>query len=68
MLLEQFTLFFYLFMQLFFLRGSCIGCLDGSYATEQVVFVGVRQTSVWADGIVVAMRTIPPVAKKGGVY
>jgi hypothetical protein len=29
---------------------------------------GVRQTSVSAGGVVVAMHTTPPVAKKGGVY
>jgi len=33
-----------------------------------VVFSGVRQTSVSAGGIIIAMRTIPPVAKKGGDY
>jgi hypothetical protein len=32
-----------------------------------VVFSGVLQTSVSAGGIVIAMCTIPPIAKKGGV-
>ena len=35
---------------------------------EQVVFSGVLQTLVSAGGIVIAMCTIPPVAKKGGGY
>jgi hypothetical protein len=35
----------------------------GKTRSEQVLFSGVRQMSVLAGGIVVAMRTIPPVAK-----
>ena len=40
----------------------------GRSPSEQVVFSGIQQTSISAGGIIVAMRTIPPVAKKGGVY
>ena len=35
----------------------------GKTRSEQVLFSGVRQMSVLAGGIDVAMRTIPPVAK-----
>ena len=42
--------------------------LIGKSWSEQVVFSGVRQTSVSAGRIVTAMHTIPPAAKKGGVY
>ena len=42
--------------------------LIGKTRSEQEVFSGVRQTSVLAGDIVVSMRTIPPVAKKGRLY
>ena len=42
--------------------------LIGKTRSEQEVFSGVRLTSVLAGDIVVSMRTIPPVAKKGGLY
>ena len=38
--------------------------LIGKTLAEQMVFSGVRQTLVSAGGIVFAMRTIPPIAKK----
>jgi hypothetical protein len=35
---------------------------------REMVFSSVRQTSVSAGGIIVAMHIIPPVAKTDGVY
>ena len=40
----------------------------GKTRPEQVIFSGARQISVSAGGIIVAMCTIPPVAKSGGDY
>ncbi len=40
----------------------------GKTQSEQVVLSVVQQSTVSAGGIDIAMHTIPPVAKKGGVY
>jgi hypothetical protein len=42
--------------------------LIGETRLKQVVLFSVRQTSISAGSMVVAMHTIPPIAKKDGVY